>query len=338
MDQIHFLTELAKLTTFADLREAMTRNEFAAFMTKGLKGLLIDAYRAAAQETTFQEIVTEDTSASDHEEYPSMGELEYPRQTEEKQAFGVLNAGAPDNVKVTNFKYGGIIEITDEAGQDDQTPGKALLKQARDLGPKHMKLKDKVFWSLITSNPTIYDTNAMFSLNHPGYTGGATRSMNDNIYTNVTMSANALATVLGIIAQWEGADAGQDLDVQPQKILCPITLQPTAYGLTRADLLPLAAGAGPLGPAASGGNPGIPSSWKGKLGVVSTYRLDRVSVTDWYVKTNFPSLLYLKREGVEVAQEALNAGKSFENDMMRWRSKERFGRKFCNWRGFLLVS
>ncbi len=152
------------------------------------------------------------------------------------------------------------------------------------------------------------------------------------------MSANALATALGRIAQWEGADPDQDLDIRAQAIVCPTTLQGTAFGLTNADLLPVGYAAGPLGPATTGGSGAMPNWLKGKLKVISSARMDRRNLVDWFIKTSFPGLLYQPREGLSVLAEAPNAGKSFEEGKMRWLTSERFGRKFVQWRSFMLVS
>jgi len=318
------------------LREAMTRPDFAAFMSKGLKGTIIDAYARKMAATNWEQLVVDETSESDHEEYPTMGASELPRKVLEGESFKTLNPGSPDVVKVTNFKYGGIIELTSEASEDDQTPGKTLSKQAAALGSGHARFKDKSFFSLLTSNAAIYDGGNMFALNHPGYTGGAARGDNDNIYTAVTLSVNALSAVLGIISKWEGADADQDLDVMAESLVVPVILQQAAYGLTRADLLPLAMAAGPNGPAAANGS--MPNMLKNKLGVISSHRLDRVSATDWYVKTDFPGLLHQKRKGLEIMQEGLGTGQHFSNGLHRTRTEERFGAKIVNWRGFALVS
>ncbi len=199
------------------------------------------------------------------------------------------------------------------------------------LGRKHVEFKDKVFYSILGNNPTIYDTQNFFSLDHPGFTGGAQRGNNDNILTAVTMSANSLATVIGMIAKWEGADVDQDIEPLAERIVCPVTLNNAANALTRSDVLPFAAGAGPNGPAASVSG-GMPNFYKGKLAVTASPRLDKLSTTVWFVKTDFPGLLYLKRKGLQVYQELPNAGKSFEQGMLRWRTEERFGRKVINWR------
>ncbi|MBS3927781.1 MAG: Mu-like prophage major head subunit gpT family protein [Sphingomonadales bacterium] len=319
------------------LREAMTRSDFAAFMAKGLKGTIIDAYSRAQAQTNFEQLTVDETSESNEETYPTMGATELPRKVLEGEKFKTLNPGSPDTVKVTNFKYGGIIELTSEASEDDQTPGKTLSKQAAALGSGHARYKDKAFFSILTDNPPIYDGGDLFALDHPGYTGGAARGSNDNIYTAVTLSANALATVLGKIAIWEGADADQDLDIMVDALVVPVTLQPVAFGLTRADLLPVGYAAGALGPATNNGLMPNALGLK-KIGVIASHRLDRASLTDWYVKTNFPGLMHQKRKGLEIMQEGLGTGMHFENGMHRTRTEERFGAKIVNWRGFVLVS
>ena len=331
-----FLSEMETMSV-ADIKEAMNRDDFRTFMNKGLKGLLVGAYDRANQKATYQEITVSDTSNSDRENYPSMGSPAIPLPIQEGEAYKQLAPGSPDDIPVTNFKYGGILELTEEAGDDDQTPGKQLRKQAQKLGAGSVKLKDIVFYSLLTSNGTIYDGQNFFSLNHPGYTGGAARVNNDNIYTNVTMSANALATALGIIGLWEGADPDEDLDVTPEKIVCGLRLQQTAFGLTNADLLPFAMAAGPLGPGATVSG-GMPNAMKGKLGVTVSHRLDKVAPLDWYIKTDFPGILYQTRKGMVVTQEAMNAGETFIRDLLRWKISERFGRKVINWRWGILIS
>jgi len=333
-----FLAELDTMTG-ADLREAMTRQQYQVYMFKGVRGLFDGAYARAALQATFQDLVVEDISDSILERYPTMGDPQMPSNVLEGQPFPVLSPGSPDSVLVTSLKYGGIIEISTETSEDDQSPGKELRKQGMALARKHVEFKDKTFYSIIGNNPAIYDAQNFFAAAHPGYNGGASRTNNQNIYTNVTMSANSLATILGLIAKWEGADPNQDIVPLAEAIVAPVTLQGTANALTRSDLLPFAAGAGPLGPAATATS-GMPnyvaqgiSPWmKGKLKVITSPRLDKLSTTVWYVKTDFPGLLYLKRKGLQLFQELPNSGKSFEQGLLRWRTEERFRAKPINWR------
>lgn len=323
--------------TYADLVEAMTRTEYQQYMFQGVRALLDGAYAEAALQATFMQLVVEDASEAYLERYPSLGDPQLPVQVNEGQQFTVLSPGSPDTVNVTSLKYGGIIEITSETEEDDQSPGKEIRRQGMALGRKHVEYKDKATYSILASTANIYDGQAFFSDSHPGYNGGAARTNNKNIYTSVTMSANALASVLGIIGKWEGADPNQDIIPKAERIVCPITLQQAAYGLTRADLLPFGQGAGASGPAAtvSGGAPNI---FKDKLGVTTSGRLDKLSTVNWYVKTDFPGLLYLKRKGLQLFQELPNAGKSFEQGLLRWRTEERFRLKVINWRWGLQVT
>ena len=326
-----FLEELDSIKNVTDLREAMNRTEYQVYMVKGVRGLLDGAYMRAALQATFMDIVVEDVSDAYLENYPSLGDPQFPKQVNEGQPFPVLSPGSPDNVRFTNLKYGGIIEIGNEVEEDDQSPGKEIRKQGMALGRKHIEFKDKSTYSILSNNPAIYDAQNFFAVAHPGFTGGATRTNNNNILTSVTMSANALATVIGQVAKWEGADVNQDIDVLCERIVCPVTLNGAANALTRADLLPFAAGAGPNGPAATVGG-GMPNFYKGKLAVTASPRLDKSSTVNWYVKTDFPGLLYLKRKGLQVYQELPNSGKSFEQGMLRWRTEERFRLGVLNWR------
>jgi len=318
-------------------QEAMTRPEYSDLMKKGLKGLLIDGYMKAAAKTTFQELVVMDSSDSDKENYPSMGIPAMPRLVKEGEEYKGLNSGPSDNVEVTNFKYGGIIGLTNEANADDKSPGKQLAKQAKELGPNHAKFKDKTFWNIVTTNGAIYDGNNLFSLNHPGVTGGAALANNDNIYTNVTMSANALAVAIGMMALWEGATDEQDLDIAPTKVFCSKRLLPTATGLLTAQNIPLVYAAGGLGPAAAAGQ--MPNALAPMgLKPIASHRLDIAAVLDWYLWTDFPGLLYQPREGLTVVEEATNSGEGFKRGVNQWRSSERFGGKPINWRCGLKVS
>ena len=112
------LMEMQKILehgTFAEVQEAMTRTEFYQFMQKGVKGTLVDAYASALADVTFQEIVVTDSSDSDKENYPSIGQPALPREKNEGMPYPTLNSGTPDTVEVTNFTYGGIIELANEA-------------------------------------------------------------------------------------------------------------------------------------------------------------------------------------------------------------------------------
>jgi len=322
-----------------EFQEAMTRKDYNDFFKKGLRGALIDSYTKAAKKTTYQELVTVEPSDSDKEEYPVIGDPENPTLVMEGERYQQGNPGAPDLITVTNFKHGMLIELTDEAAADDKSPGKQLAKQATKIGPKHATFKNKVFYSIILANGTIYDGNAFFSANHPFYTGSAAGANNDNAYSGVTLSVNALAVAISMVSLWEGGNSDQELDIEVEKIVVPKRLLPAATALVRMASVPIAYAAGVMGPTTVAGGGQAP--WQVRdlgLKIVTDGRLDRTSTVNWYLWTNMAGLIYQPREGLTVVQEAPNSGEGFERGVLRWRSSERFGRKVGNWRCGMIVA
>ncbi len=315
------------------LREAATRSEFYQFMQVALKDLLFKAYKEAR--VTYPQLVAFENSTKDKEGYPSLGNLGLPQKVLSGEAFQERGIGKKDYVEITNFKFGEIIAITRELIDDDQT--REIKKQPQDLGNAHAKQEDKSVYSIINANPTLYDSQAWFSLNHPGFTGGGAIAANDNIYTNVTLTANALAVVLGMIAGWTAANEDDILDVTATDLVVPQALKHTANILTQANLLPLAYAAGVLGPAAAG-SINATALKDHKLGVISSARLDKVSTGDWYLKTDFPGFIFQNRDPLELLQEHEASGVAFEREVMRWKSRKRWGLKVINWRSFFKVS
>lgn len=315
------------------IKEAASRPEFYRFLTVGLKDLLFKAYREAP--TTYEQLVTFETSLKDKEGYPSLGSVGLPERVLEGQPYNERSLPSDDLVELTNQKFGQIIAITEELIEDDQT--KMIVRLPMDLGNAHKKHEDKTVYSLINGNATGYDSQNIFSLNHPGFTGGAALAANDNIYTNVTLSANAVAVVLGIIAGWVGHADDDILDVTATDLVVPKNLAHTAKLLTQSNFLGLAYAAGVFGPAANIGQ-GVNVLKEQNLGVISSARLDKTSTTDWYVKTDFPGLLFQWRTRLQMLAENEASGVRFERDVMRWKTKARWVAKFLNWRWGVKVS
>lgn len=315
------------------LKEASTRPEFYRFMTVGLKDLLFKGYKEAA--ITYPRLVALEDSNKDKEGYPSLGSAYLPERVLEGQPFPEKGLSPDDLVEVTNCKYGRIIAITQELIDDDQT--KQIAKEPLQLGAAHAKHEDKTVYSIINGNATGYDSQAIFSLNHPGYTGGSAVAANDNLYTNVTLSANALAVVLGMIAGWTGHSSEDILDVTATDLLVPKNLEYTANLLTQSEYLPLGQGAGALGPAGTVGQ-GKNVLKNAGLGVIASARLDKTSTSDWYVKTDFPGLVFQWREKLQLLEENEASGVRFERDVYRWKSRARWAAKCINWRFAVKVS
>jgi hypothetical protein len=320
------------------LKEASTRPEFYQFMTVGLKDLLFDAYKKAA--TTYDQLVTKTTSVKDKEGYASLGNVSLPDQVLEGEPFPEKSPPKQDLVEITNIKFGEIIAITRELIDDEQTG--RIKQMPSDLGNAHAKKEDKSVYSVIVANATCYDAQALFSLNHPGYTGGAAIASNDNLYTAVTLTANAIAVAIGMVALWTGHTSEDILDVAPKALLVPKRLRYAAHVLTQTQFLPMAYAAGVFGPAAAAGNTSVNPIKEQALGIISSARLDTstsgTALTDWYVWTDFPGLIFQWRNALELMAEGEAGYPNFERDVYRWKSRARWGVKPINWRCGMLVS
>lgn len=315
------------------IKEAMSRNEFYAFLDLGVKTLLFKAYRMTP--VTYPKLVTFETSTRNKESYPSHGSAELPEKVLEGQSFPARNFAKQDVVEITNFKFGEIIEIHEELLDDDQT--NRIKDFPLDLGKAHAKFEDKSVYSIITANANTYDSQAFFSLNHPGFTGGPAIADNDNLLTNVTLTANAIAQALGIISRWTSHTSDDILDVTATDLVVPENLGHTADLLTESKFLGLAFASGILGPAASTAQAKNVIQNNG-LGVIKSPRLDGTSTTDWYIKTDFPGFVFQWRQKLKLFKENENSGVRFDRDVFRWKSRVRFGLEIINWRSMMLVS
>lgn len=315
------------------IKEAATRPDFYNFLNVGLKELLFNAYRAAPN--TYEQLVTFETSTKNKENYPSMGATKEPKQVLEGESYQELNQPDDDFVEMTNLKYGGIIAISEDLIEDDQT--KAIMRMPADLGIAHKKFEDKTVWSILTANATCYDANALFSANHPGYVGGAAIANNDNAYSSVTLSAGSLGTALGMIALWKGHSADDFLDVTAKKLVVSKTMAYAAKVLAQSDfILPYAANT-PLGPANASQAAGNVFRDLG-LQVISSARQDAADAAEFYIFTDFPGLVFQWRQKLQLLEENANSGVRFERDILRWKSRARWVAKAINWRFALKVS
>jgi phage major head subunit gpT-like protein len=326
---------LMNIYEMKSIKEA-TRPEFYRFMDQGLKTLLFGAYKAT--NSTYEQIVTMETSTKAKEGYPSVGGVGLPDKVLEGQPFPEKQIGQDDLVELTNCKFGRIISVTQELIDDDQT--RQIIKMPTELGEGHKKQEDKSVYSLINSNAAIYDGSNFFAADHPGYTGGAAVGDNDNIYTNVTLSAGAIGMVLSMIALWKGHDSNEPIDVRARTILVPERLKYSANVLVHNQTLFGAGMAGTnLGGIANATGGSTPNPFIGdNLNVISTHRLDSTSTADWYIVTDFPGLVFQWRQKLKLMSENENSGVKFERDVLRWRSDARWAVGVVNWRCMLKVS
>ena len=318
------------------IKEAATRPDFYKLLTSGLKTKMFDKYNKVDSE--YEQVVSFEGSTKDKETYPSLSDIGDPEKILEGEAFKENSPFVMQDVEVTNYKYGKIIAITREMVDDDQT--KKIKAQPAKLGAAHKNYENKVVFSAIvggTTAATCYDGLAIYTTNHLNRSGGAAQANNDNIYTNVTLSAGAVIVAMDMINLWRGLN-DERISVNPVAILCTPRLGYTARWLMSGTGLP-AYGANALGPASAyaitvGKSPlpmlkVIISKWLGKL---------TSSALDWYIWTDVPGWVFQWRDKLELYKEGDLSTSWFERDVMRWKSRERFGFKCIDWRASMLIS
>ncbi len=318
------------------IREAATRPDFIALMSSGLKTKMFDIYNKV--ESEYEQLVSFEESTKDKETYPSLSGLGYPEKVLEGEPYKEGPVGALQDVDITNYKFGRLMAITREMVDDDQT--KKIKNQPGLLGTAHKNYENKVVFSTIiagTTAATCYDGVAVYTTNHLNRKGGAAQANNDNIYTGVTLSAGAIITAMEMISLWRGLD-DEEIYVKPLKIVCGPRLGFTASWLMSGTGLPPAA-AGVLGPVITApqtiGKSPLPmlnvvvSKWLGKVGGAAL---------DWYIWTDVPGWVFQWRDKLELYAEGNLSESWFERDVMRWKSRVRFGFKCIDWRASMLIS
>lgn len=318
------------------IREAATRPDFYKLLSTGLKTKMFDAYNSVDSE--YEQLVSFESSTKDKETYPSLSDIGDPEKVLEGELYKEAGIGAMQDVDITNYKFGRLLAITREMVDDDQT--KKIKNQPNKLGKAHKNYENKVVFSAIvagTTAATCYDGLAIYTTNHLNRKGGAAQDNNDNIYTAVTLSAGAVIIALDMINKWMGLN-DEEITVNPISMVVTPRLGVTARWLMSGTGLPAYA-ANVLGAASAyastvGNNPMpmlkvIVSKWLGKK---------TSSPLDWFIWTDVPGWVFQWRDKLELYKEGNLATSWFERDIMRWKSRVRFGFKNIDWRASMLIS
>lgn len=322
---------------FTSIREVATRGDFPKLMDVGMKTSFFEAYKSV--ESEYEQVVSFETSTKDKETYPSLSDVSFPEKVLEGEEYPEKGIGEMQDVDITNYKFGEIIGITREMVDDDQT--KKIKMQPEKLGKAHRYFENKLVFSTIvagTTAATCYDGLAIFTTNHLNRKGGAAVAGNDNVYTSVTMSAGALIVALDMINLWTGLDGGH-IGVNPMKIICTPRLAYTARWLMSPTSGIPAYAANALGPASNqaqtAGNNPLPL-----LGVLASKWLGKVGATalDWYIQTDVPGWIFQVRDPLELYAQGNLSEDWFNRDVMKWKSRKRFGFKNIDWRAMMLIS
>ena len=296
------------------LKEAMMSSEFPNFFKKGLKTLLLKAYNESPR--LYEKCVHFETSDRDKEEYPALGAAPEPTkvlQGQEFPHFGLLN----EFITITNYKYGEIMEIARELIEDEQT--RQLKNIPSMLGQAHARFENNTVFTFYNNGATAtaYDAQNYFdTAGHPDITGGAAVAVNTNSGALGQISEANLETALAEIRLWRGRQ-GEHIVVFPKVLLVAPSEEFVSRRLMKSGY-------------EVGSNLGhITNIHEGSMEVIVSPWL---TTQTWYILTDIPGLVYQWRQKLDLLQEDIASGSSFDTDVYRYRSLVRFGLDATDWR------
>jgi hypothetical protein len=203
--------------------------------------------------------------------------------------------------------YGRIFGITRQALVNDDLD--AFADMSVKIGRAAAEVEAKVLVTLLTSNPVMSDSVALFHADHGNLGTGA----------GSALQLSALTTARTAMRLQKGTDGTTAIDATPAYLIVPAALETTAEQLL-ATLQPTQV---------SQVNP-----FSGKLELVVDPRLDAASATAWYLATN-PAVL----ETIEYAYLESAGGpevivrEGFEIDGLQMKGRLDFGAGVMDWRG-----
>lgn len=203
--------------------------------------------------------------------------------------------------------YGRIFGVTRQALVNDDLD--AFGDMAARIGRAASELEAKVLVNLLTSNPTMSDSVALFHADHGNLGTGA----------GSALQLSSLTAARKAMRLQKGADGRTPIDVTPTFLVVPAALETTGEQLI-AQLQPTQIGdVNPFG---------------GKLQLVVDPRLDAASATAWYLAASpgtVDTIEYSYLESAGGPEVIVKDG--FEVDGLQMKGRLDFGAGVLDWRG-----
>lgn len=316
------------------LSEADSSTAFNQFLRAGLQQIVNGMYQATP--VSYTDWVTVASSSRSEELYAPNHGIAFPRQVGRQEVYPEVGAAALD-LKLRNLKYGMMYALEKELLEDDQSG--TFAQQAGMMGEYMAILAEVLCYGKLASvaNMKYIDYEIPVSETKPSYEsaypwstalrgGGATKPASYGALTQ----ANVQAGLVGL--QNQKNLQGIKMLVNPKRLLIGPNKQFDASVLMNSAYYPSgAATAGNVG-GAFAINP-----IKGLLDItVSRFMFKNDGTVDgtssaWYiVDDSKPFFVLQMREPVSVQQEALNAGDSFNKDIIRYKASCRMNADFID--------
>lgn len=223
------------------------------------------------------------------------GEYKYGKLTESRESYAVKTYGKA-------YLFGRQMLINDDLA--------VFQDMAAAQGRAAARTESNLFWKLITDNPTMADTNAVFIAAHNNLVDPGTAINVDNL----GIARKTLRRQTGL--------ASEKLELTPKFLVVPVgkeqlALQYTAYLTATND--------------SSKVNP-----WQGTLTVIPEPRLDDASLTAWYIAASpaeHPSIVFAYLDGQEGVYQESRLG--FNPEGLEFKARIDFAVAWTSHRGWV---
>ncbi|MCE6967622.1 prohead protease/major capsid protein fusion protein [Cereibacter sphaeroides] len=204
--------------------------------------------------------------------------------------------------------YGRVVAITRQVLINDDLD--AFTRIPAMYGNSIAQLESDVVWGIITSNPAMADSNALFHTTHKNLAG-----------TGAALDVASVGAARAAMALQTGLDKKTVLNIRPAFLIVPAALELKAEQLVAQNLMP------------ADSAKVVPQSIR-TLSPISEPRLDAASATAWYLAASpnqIDTIEYAYLEGQQGAYIETRNG--FDVDGVEIKCRLDFGAKAIDWRG-----
>lgn len=294
--------------------EAVAASTFAQALGDSITRALVDAY-SLPQLSNWEQVVSRQRNVNDFREQkrPRVGGYGTLPTVAESGSYTALTTPGDEEVTYSISKKGGTEKVTYEAVMNDDIG--VLAQIPTKLGRAAAQTLYRAVWNSIVTNPTIYDSTALFHASH-GNLGSA------------ALDAAALSAArTAMMTQTAYGDSSEVLGYIPQYLIVPAALRDTGFELTESAV------------AVTSGKDATVPNVNGGLNLITLPYLS--DANNWFVAAD-PALcptievgwLRGQRDPELFVQDMGNVGSVFATDEVTYKVRHIFGVSVLDYRGF----
>ncbi|HSH43673.1 MAG TPA: hypothetical protein VK973_16250 [Arenicellales bacterium] len=255
---------------------------------------------------------TQESTLPDFKEAKRVALSEAPGLLEVKERGEFLDGGLTDAAESIQLKtYGRIISLSRQMLVNDDLGELTMVPQA--MGMAARRTESDIVYTLLTSNPTMRDSKALFHADHNNYVASG---------SGAAPSVASLGAARAAMKLQKGLQGESFLNIEPRYLIVPVELETAAFALM-ASIVPLSVDE-------------VVPDWIKGLTVISDPRLDEVSTTAWYLAAD--PLLHSTIDVARLDGEPvfLDTQNGFSTDDVRLKVRLDTGAAAIDWRGLYL--